>query len=143
MDRQAGRVTPFVIDTNALLSFITDRNLDQQVVVKKHIQKALSSQQDIVVLSHVISEFVYVLEKVYGLKLNKIHSILAQIADAPGFAIEDYVDLDELLVIWPNKVKNYGDAVLACFAISKKLPVLTFDQKFSRELVNCRVGLIK
>lgn len=50
----------YVIDTNALISFVTDRNLKQQQIMKGIFEKASLLKGIILCHSHVLTEFVYV-----------------------------------------------------------------------------------
>ena len=55
----------YVIDTNALISFVTDRNLEQQAIVKSVLENVSRLKGVVLCHTHVLTEFVYVLEKVY------------------------------------------------------------------------------
>ncbi|MGX9727969.1 MAG: hypothetical protein ACTFAK_11805 [Candidatus Electronema sp. VV] len=68
-----------IIDTNCLLSFVTDRNLAQQEKFSKLFQEAAQLKAVILCPHHVISEFVFVLSSVYGTSAEKIHAILSDL----------------------------------------------------------------
>jgi hypothetical protein len=57
-------VKKYIIDTNALISFVTDRNLNQQQIMKSIFETASSLKGLIICHSHVLTEFVYVMEKI-------------------------------------------------------------------------------
>ena len=50
-------MTSYIIDTNALLSFVTDRNLKQQEIVSELFERAASLECNILCHQHVVTEF--------------------------------------------------------------------------------------
>lgn len=56
-----------VIDTNALISFVTDRNPAQQENIAAVFEDAARLKVIILCPQNVLTEFVYVLEKIYRL----------------------------------------------------------------------------
>ena len=48
----------YVIDTNALISFVTDRNLEQQVIVKSVLESGSRLKGVVLCHTHVLTEFV-------------------------------------------------------------------------------------
>ncbi|MEA3385020.1 MAG: hypothetical protein U9Q89_00975, partial [Thermodesulfobacteriota bacterium] len=61
-----------VIDTNCLISYVTDRNLKQQEIVSSVLEQAASLKICIYCHFHVISEFIFVLgfKNHYKIKLG-------------------------------------------------------------------------
>lgn len=120
-----------IIDTNCLLSFVTDRNLEQQEKVSKLFQEAAQLKAVILCPHHVISEFVFVLSSVYGTSAEKIHAILSDLVVMPGLAPTGEVNVKTVLFLWPALIHDYGDAVVAALCKdSKGTTVVTFDRKF-------------
>ncbi len=39
-----------------------------------------------------------------------------------------------ILELWPHKIKDYGDAVLAAASYNFRIPIYTFDKKFYNQL---------
>ncbi len=60
----------WIIDTNTLISFITDRNPERQIIAAKVFKDAARLNCKIYCHQHVISELVYLMESVY--KVDKI-----------------------------------------------------------------------
>lgn len=56
----------YIIDTNALISFVTDRNAAQQQVVAPLFEAASRLKCTLVCHQSVVTEFVFVMDKVYG-----------------------------------------------------------------------------
>jgi len=130
-----------VIDTNCLLSFVTDRNAEQQEKVFKLFHEA--SQLKVVVLCHhhVISEFVFVLSSVYGTDAEKIHAILSDLIVMPGIMSISEVDMQTVLSLWPAVISDYGDAILAAYSKNTKgTAVATFDKKFSKAMIRAGIA---
>ncbi len=54
----------YLLDTNALISFLTDRNLKQQKIISPYFKQVAGGQSLITLHLNVITEFVYVMEKI-------------------------------------------------------------------------------
>ncbi len=123
-----------VIDTNALISFVTDRNPAQQSKVAEILERAARLELTILCPQNVITEFVYVLERVYEIRPALIKQMIYDLLEMPGVEIVHQLDLTTLLSYWPERIPEYGDAILACVAFSRDAMVFTFDNKFRRKL---------
>jgi predicted nucleic-acid-binding protein len=73
-------VKQYVIDTNALISFVTDRNPEQQAKISKIFRTAAQLKSRILCPQNVLTEFIYVLDKVYGVSPNKIKKMIFDLA---------------------------------------------------------------
>jgi len=120
-----------VIDTNVLISFVTDRNKDQQDKIAGLFENAAGLRMSILCPQNVITEFVYVLEKVYNVSKSAIRDMINDFVAMPGIEIVHEVNLKILFSYWPDKIPDYGDAIVAsvCSA-GKGTMVATFDRKF-------------
>lgn len=124
-----------IIDTNGLISFVTDRNPKQQQKIAQLFADAATLKKIILCNHHVLSEFVYVLSSVYSVPLKNIHSMLTDFLAMPGIELVTNVNINTILSYWPDHIQDYGDAVVA--AQCKNSPtttVTTFDRKFRNEL---------
>jgi predicted nucleic acid-binding protein len=131
-----------VLDTNVLISFLTDRNLTQQEKAAELFSQAASLQIVILCQQEVISEFVYVLDSVYQVDKGEIRCMLMDFAEMPGIEIVSGLDLALVSQLWPARISDYGDAVIA--ALCKKTrdsTVATFDRKFSKELTAAGIAV--
>jgi len=129
-----------VLDTNVLISFLTDRNLAQQEKAAEIFSRAAALQIVILCQQEVISEFVYVMNSVYQVSKSEIRDMLLDFGEMPGVEIVSDPDLALVAKLWPARISDYGDAVIA--ALAKKTrdsTVATFDRKFRNELI--AVGL--
>jgi len=124
-----------VIDTNALISFVTDRNLDQQRRISTIFDDAAQLKVTILCPQNVLTEFVYVLEKIYKQPKSQIRSMIADFIALPGVQIIHTVDFESLLKFWPDKIADFGDAIVAVVGkAGKGAQIATFDAKFIRAL---------
>lgn len=122
----------FCADTNFILSFLTDRNIDQQKTAEKYFEKASRAEIEIIIVENVITELVYVMKSVYKMPSAGITNILKALAENPGIIIDTHFSIDELLKIWPLPVQDYGDALIILYARNHKTDILTFDKKMKR-----------
>jgi predicted nucleic acid-binding protein len=129
-----------VIDTNALVSFVTDRDPAQQARVAAVIEMAARAQASLLCPQNVLTEFVYVLERVYGIESRRIARMIADFMDLPGVTVVDELDYSMLLALWPSPIPAYGDAVIAAVCLAHKgSAVATFDRKLRSRLRAARV----
>ena len=130
----------YIIDTNALLSFVTDRNITQQAVMTGVFEQVAAAQAAILCPQNVIAEFVYVMETVYHQPTLSIRSILADFIAMPGVEIVDTTDFESVFSLWPETFEDFGDAIVAaCCQSSKGAFVITFDRRFMRQLASCHI----
>ena len=124
-----------VIDTNAFISFVTDRNLDQQRKISTIFDAAAQLKITILCPQNVLTEFVYVLEKIYKQPKSQIRSMITDFISLPGVQMINTIDFEALLEFWPDKISDFGDAIIAVVCKAKKgAEVATFDQRFIRAL---------
>jgi len=129
-----------VIDTNALISFVTDRNKGQQDKIAELFESAARLQILILCPQNVITEFIYVLETVYNMSKSAIKHMIIDFVTMPGVEIVHEVNLKILFSYWPDKIPDYGDAIVATVcSVRKGAMVTTFDRKFGAALR--RIGL--
>jgi len=121
-----------VIDTNCLLSFVTDRNLKQNRRMAAVFERASMLEEEIVLVSNVISEFVYVQLSVYKQKEKLVSAMIADLMNHPGVQYHHGFFPETILSLWPGSVPDFGDAVIAAAAKTLEVPVYTFDLAFRR-----------
>jgi predicted nucleic acid-binding protein len=124
-----------IIDSNALISFVTDRNPAQQDKIAKVLDSAAQLRTRVLCPQNVLTEFIYVMDSVYRIGKTEIRDIVKDLIILPGVEIVHQISLNTLFKFWPEKVPDYGDAIIA--ALCKDIQgssVATFDQKFSAKL---------
>ena len=125
----------FIVDTNALLSFVTDRNPEQQATITKLFEQASGLDCKILCHTHVITEFVYVLEKVYGQEKRSIRQMILDLTALPGIDVANDINFKSLLAYWPSQISDFGDSVVASlWSENSHASVVTFDKRFIKEL---------
>ena len=125
----------YLIDTNALISFVTDRNQTQQDKIAGLLDRAVQLKIRVLCPQNVLTEFVYVMDTVYGIHKTEIRDLVKDFIILPGVEIVHQIALKTLFGYWPGKVPDYGDAIIA--ALCKDTPgasVATFDRKFRAQL---------
>ena len=124
-----------VIDTNCLISFVTDRNPAQQEKIAALFSQASKLKKLVVCHLHVISEFIYVLTNVYSLNTRNVKQMVADLVAMPGVFYTSEVDIATVLSLWPEKIPDYSDAILAAYCkTTKGTYIATFDKRFNHAL---------
>lgn len=135
-------MTDVVIDTNALISFVTDRNAAQQEVVAEILDAASRLKCSITCPQHVLTEFVFVMDRVYGVPKPAIAAMVTEFVALPGVTVRHELDLPNLFSLWPNTMADFGDAIVATVCTSiKGAAVLTFDERFQKALRRAAIAL--
>lgn len=125
----------YLIDTNALISFVTDRNPEQQAVVAPLFASAARMKCILICHQFVLTEFVFVMERIYKVPKETINTMLHDFIAMPGVELQQQTDFTHLLSIWPVKVPDFGDALVAATAKKfKGAVVVTFDERFKSAL---------
>jgi predicted nucleic acid-binding protein len=136
-------VTRIVIDTNVLVSFLTDRNAEQQARAAELFEAAMKGEVEIILHQIVISEMVYVLANLYKLPTLEIAQVVDDLLSTAGVTPVDEVVWGRVLELWPERFGDFADAVLAAVASGKRYDaVATFDRKFLRRLRKGGVGTL-
>ena len=115
------------------------RNKNQTEKISEYIEDASNLKSEIVIISNIITEFVYTLQSVYKVDSKFISGMLVDVFKNPGIKHHHGYFINRILTLWPSVIKDYGDAVLAAAATELKTPVLTFDKPFSNQLSNASI----
>ena len=132
----------YIIDTNALISFVTDRNPAQQQKIADIFDEAVRLKSTIICPQNVLTEFVYVLDRVYGTPKRKIRLMIREFLKLPGVKIKNDVKIELVLDFWPNRLPDFGDAIVASVCRSNKGTVAaTFDRKLINVLKKLNIAV--
>jgi len=124
-----------VLDTNVVLSFLIDRDPQQQADAAHLFAAAAAGDHTLILHQTVITEMVYVLRNLYKVEKARIAEILADVLALPGITPVDEVAWALLLDLWPENVSDFTDAVLAAVTTQHRYDaVATFDGPFTRQL---------
>lgn len=128
-------MTQILVDTNVLVSFLTDRDPRQQALAAALFEQAAAGEAEILVHQMVLVEVVFVLGKLYSVPPEQIALYLEDLLRAPGVSILAELSWSRLLDLWPSKMATFTDAALAAVARDLRgVAVATFDQDLSRSL---------
>ncbi len=131
----------FIVDTNCLLSYVTDRNQRQYEYMDKIFKSTSNMEQEIIIISNVITEFIYVLQSIYKTDDSLISEMISDLLNNPGITYHNGYFPETILKYWPNQIKDYGDAVVAASATILKIPVYTFDKSFTQQLNKLKIDV--
>lgn len=131
-----------IIDTNALISFVTARNTQQQSLVAPLFEGAAKVVTAIICPNNVLAEFAYVMNRIYGIPQKNVAVIIKDFIALPGVTVVYEFSYDHLFHIWPDRIPEYGDAVIAATALGRKGAVVaTFDKKLAAALQSLNIPL--
>jgi len=109
--------------------------LHDRLIVSTVFHDAAQLKITILCTQNVLTEFVYVLEKIYKQPKSQIRSMIADFIVMPGVQIIHTVGFDALLKFWPDKMVDFGEALVAVVCKAKKgARVATFDERFIQAL---------
>ncbi len=129
-----------VVDTNVLISFLTDRNAAQQSEAAALFEQAAQGGTELILHQMVISEMVYVLANLYKVETTEIAGMIDDLLCSPGVRPIDDIVWSSVLSLWPGDFRDFADAALAAVMLEGHFDaVATFDQAFLRQLR--RIGL--
>jgi predicted nucleic-acid-binding protein len=128
-------VKKYIIDTNALISFVTDRNPEQQQKIAPLFESAAHLKALIFCHQFALTEFIYVMDRVYHVPKDAIGRMIADLVEMPGIEVIHEIDFSAVLSCWPDPIPDFGDAVVASIGkITKRSIIVTFDQEFANIL---------
>jgi predicted nucleic acid-binding protein len=127
-------VTAYLVDTNCLISYYTDRSPSQHEAISAYVLRATELALSLHIVPHVLSELVYVLERVHDVSSPRVADLVRKTLDTPGIEYLEAHPVGQILDVWPRPISDYGDAVVAAVALGSRMPVLTFDRTFARRL---------
>ncbi|MBW3565713.1 MAG: PIN domain-containing protein [Acidobacteria bacterium] len=130
-----------VIDTNLLLSHLTDRDPDQNQAALDLFSE--SDRLRFHVPQFVLFELHFVLKSAYGLAPATIAALLEQTLSFPALHVIHELDMRRVLNLWPDVVPHLTDAALTSVAISRGWPVATFDRDLKKRLRKLEVPVWK
>jgi predicted nucleic-acid-binding protein len=135
-------VKQYLIDTNALISFVTDRNAAQQESVARLFEQAAKARVTVLCPQNVLVEFAYVMDKVYRQPKPLVRQMMTDFIALPGVTVVNDVDFAEVLDLWPEPIADLGDALVAAAARgAKRVAVVTFDKDFIRAIKGLRIAV--
>lgn len=117
------------IDTNILVRYLTQDDLEQAQIVEEIFDAYFASQNSIFINNIVLCELVWVLERGYKYKRETICNVLKQIFSTEEFAFENHKILWLALDQYTQDELDFSDALIGL--INKEngcIKTITFDQ---------------
>lgn len=124
----------YIIDTNALISFVTDRNMAQQQQIAPLFESAANLKALVLCHQYVLTEFIHVMDRVYHVPKAEIGRMIVDFVDMPGIEVIHEIDFDAVLSYWPDSLPDFGGAVIASVGKVRRSAIVTFDRKFTNNL---------
>jgi predicted nucleic acid-binding protein len=124
-----------LVDTNVLVSFLTDRDKDQQERAAELFIAAREREHSLILHSISISEAIYVLRNLYKADPQEIADSIHQLLGLPGVTSVGEVSWTLVFERWPGVIPNLGDAILASVVAQARYDaVATFDHNLRKKL---------
>jgi predicted nucleic-acid-binding protein len=120
------------LDTNALVRLLIEDNPDQARAVQTAVSHAEANSQQVLILSEVLIETVWVLESVYGCQRNEIANFLDTLMSAPTYAMPDKLVVQKAAVRY-REGKDFADLIIVEQAKKHQAQkLLSFDKKLQK-----------
>jgi len=127
-----------LVDTNLILRYLVQDHEKHAKAAGRLFEACDRGEIEIVVLSAVLAECVFVLESFYQHPRANIAAALSTLISSPGVEIsENAVHLDALDRYRKTKV-HFVDCLLASAARAEDTPIATFDEDF-RKFADVRI----
>ena len=128
-------MTTVLLDTNALVSFLTDRDEAQQQRVARLFRDAADGRTEVLLHQTVLTECVYVLTNLYDVEPREVKELLGELLSMPGMSTIHELAWPAGLDRWPEPYRDLADACLATVAREYGRPkIATFDQGLAKQL---------
>ncbi|MEA2238366.1 MAG: hypothetical protein QOC81_3090 [Thermoanaerobaculia bacterium] len=124
-----------LVDSNVLISFLTDRNARQSEKAGALLREAAAQEHRLVLHSMSIVEMVYVLTQLYHEDPKSVAEDVSDLLAMPSVISMDEVVWSAVLDRWPRAIAALGDAILAAAADDGHIDaVATFDRDLAKKL---------
>ena len=130
-----------VIDTNLLVRYLTEDDLQKAKAVDNLLSRAEKGEVHILVPSIVIAELVWVLESFYKLNAHKITELVEALLNTSGVEITEKSIIASALKHYLNKKIDFVDAWIIEFSKGKGVKrIYTFDKKHFKNIEGIEIS---
>ncbi len=116
-----------IVDANILLRYLLGDNLKM-----KDLACQVIDNTEVLILSEVLAEVVYVLEKVYKVPRTDISKTLLLLLDKPTIIMEHFEIISNALIYYQQFKLDFIDCILLSYSKSNGSIIHTFDKKLSK-----------
>ena len=89
---------------------------------------------------NVLTEFIFVLDRVYDVPKKEIQTMARDFLALPGVEMVHEIDFAAVFNFWQEPISDFGDALIASLgSLYKESIILTFDLKFLHTLKKLRL----
>jgi predicted nucleic acid-binding protein len=129
-------VKQLLVDANVLISFLNDRNPQQQEKAAVLLHGAAAHEYSLVFHSMSLVETIYVLTQLYHEDPTDVSRDVEELLGMPGVTTAADVPWRLVLDRWPRIIPALGDAILAAVASQGRYDaVATFDRGLAKKLI--------
>ena len=121
----------YFLDTNALLRFLLNDNIEQSNEVVELLDKAKAGTIKLFITQIVIFEISFILEKYYHFPKEKIIDGLGTLLASSYLEIQDRTVFQEAIEQFETKNIDFVDCFLICKAKEDDSTIFTFDKDLS------------
>lgn len=121
----------YLIDTNVILRYLLDDHDRFSPKAKAFMQDVADGLKKAELLSVVLVECVYVMEKFYEIPKNEIIDKLSRIMNIKGIINQDKSEILDALVKYENSSADIVDGLLAAKSTPQRI-VVSFDKDFKK-----------
>jgi predicted nucleic acid-binding protein len=121
-----------LLDANVILRYLLK---DEEALFAKAsavLEKAKTGDEKVIILESVLTECVYVLERIYRVDRSTIAAQLRGLFYYKGVVNPDKKDLVDALVIFGQTNLSIVDCILCAKSKNHEMPLLTFDKDLKR-----------
>ena len=119
----------FLIDTNTIVRFLIEDNKEHFEKSKEFFEKIENDEIKAIILDTVICEVIYVLEKIYSIKREKILDSIQKLLLLDGIINDNKDVLINAINILKIKKIDFVDALICAKSKIYDYKIMSFDKK--------------